>query len=524
MAGIVAAFSERASVVASEIWSDEQFQISLFLPAAAAYVWSKNPPVLAGLKPGRAWITVALFVVAAMLCFDALLLRAGKSWIVGAVIGVLAVGHAVGGFQLLLRSWPAAILLVLMIQPPDGIYLQLITRLQLMTSYYASDILERFLSVPHVLTGNIVHLHDRELFVEEACSGINSLYTTLLILAFVVVYLRRPWWNAAALIGLGLVCVLAVNVLRVVMLTDLCYLDPKLGAYFLHGTPHTLFGVFCFALVLILLVSCDVLIVAAGRWWGWNDTPDSPPVDRSAESTDWRMLVPSFLGRPVLWTLVAVLFWSVAAGQWVLAAAHVEEDRLDIRDPFAGSLEGLLPPRMGNLPLADYQEEQRGDHFLEANFSSSWRYQLGDQTLIVHVHRPYREWHHLQSCFRAAGWSLSNQEHGTVPLRSGGGNKLHYVTFRVDQADAPSKVIGYTMVDSASGRFLSPSYEQFDYVIRLRAKKIEEFMLGPERQTVAGIVVELEGPARTSPEARKMMEEVLRQTTLKLLGFAQETP
>jgi exosortase len=104
--------------------------------------------------------------------------------------------------------------------------------------------------VPVKLSGNVILLPGRKLFLTEACSGLRSL-AALVSLGVLVggLWLRTP---AARLIILALTIPVAivVNAIRVFLTGFLVYfVDPKLGEGFLHLTEGWFLFVAAFAIL-----------------------------------------------------------------------------------------------------------------------------------------------------------------------------------------------------------------------------------------------------------------------------------
>src|SRR3990172_4328387 len=106
-----------------------------------------------------------------------------------------------------------------------------------------------FRNVPVMLSGNVIHLPGRSMFVTEACSGLRSL-TALLALAVLVggLWLRTPWARTVILV-VAVPVALVLNGLRVFLTGFLVYyVSPKFGEGFTHYTQG--WGLFVAAFVI----------------------------------------------------------------------------------------------------------------------------------------------------------------------------------------------------------------------------------------------------------------------------------
>jgi exosortase len=169
------------------------------------------------------------------------------------------------GYRQLIRWWLPTTLLALSIPIPAVLTGTLALPLQLKASAWGAAVL-RLRHVPVELSGNIIRLPGRELFVTEACSGLRSL-TALLALGVLVggLWLRHPL-SRAVLIALAIPVAMLVNAFRVFLTGFLVYsIDPALGEGFMHLSEGWLLFVIAF---LILGSFTWVVSRIEGRWPG----------------------------------------------------------------------------------------------------------------------------------------------------------------------------------------------------------------------------------------------------------------
>ena len=87
--------------------------------------------------------------------------------------------------------WGIWALIVLLVPPPLDREKMLISELQLLSSWLASKLLDAF-GVLHVMQGNKLMLSSKELFVDEACSGIVSMMSIVACALIIAVWYNRP--------------------------------------------------------------------------------------------------------------------------------------------------------------------------------------------------------------------------------------------------------------------------------------------------------------------------------------------
>jgi exosortase len=145
--------------------------------------------------------------------------------------------------------WLPIVLVGLSVPIPAVLTNTLALPLQLKASSWGAVLLSAR-HVPVELSGNIIRLPGRDLFVTEACSGLRSL-TALLSLGVLVggLWLRHPI-SRILLIVLALPVAMVVNAFRVFLTGFLVYfVDPSLGEGFMHLSEGWLLFVVAFLIL-----------------------------------------------------------------------------------------------------------------------------------------------------------------------------------------------------------------------------------------------------------------------------------
>ena len=135
------------------------------------------------------------------------------------------------------RAWWLPLgLLLLCIPLPAVVLSSLALPLQFRASAIGAWLL-RARNVPVVLSGNVIHLPGRSLFVTEACSGLRSLSALLAIALLVAGLWLRTIPGRAVLLLLAIPVAVLLNAVRVFLTGFLVvFLDPRLGDGFMHLT------------------------------------------------------------------------------------------------------------------------------------------------------------------------------------------------------------------------------------------------------------------------------------------------
>ncbi|HEX2188620.1 MAG TPA: exosortase/archaeosortase family protein [Longimicrobiaceae bacterium] len=243
-------------------WSDPDAGHGLLLAPVAVYLaWKRG--LVAGAK-GQVVAGTLILLAAVLLRYVSGLaaeLFTMRASMLGALFG-LVVFYL--GFRQLLHWWLPASLLVLSVPLPDVVLGSLALPLQLRASQMGAGLLE-WRDVPVALSGNVIRLPGRSLFVTEACSGLRSL-ASLISLGLLIggLWLRHPASRVLLLVA-AIPVAMFLNGIRVFLTGFLVfYVNPKLGEGFMHVTEGWIIFVVAFA----ILGGIALLLTRAESWVG----------------------------------------------------------------------------------------------------------------------------------------------------------------------------------------------------------------------------------------------------------------
>jgi len=146
-----------------------------------------------------------------------------------------------------------SILPLLVIRLPLGYDEKVIHWLQRVTTSVASNLLHR-LDMLHFREGNILQFPGKTFLVEEACSGVQSVFTILFVAALVICLKRRSLIHGVLLLSAGLFFSGGMNVLRVI---TIAVAWEKYATDLSSGIAHDVLGYLCLAIASVLLMSAD---------------------------------------------------------------------------------------------------------------------------------------------------------------------------------------------------------------------------------------------------------------------------
>ena len=200
--------------LASEWWSDDSASYGMLIPPTALYIAYLRRHITLGIP---AQIDLRGLWLAAFACLVFLTGGlAGEFFLTRISFVILLAGMTwtFWGFARLKTLAFPFVLLGTMVPLPTIVYNTAAAPLQLFASTMATD-LAQMLGVSIFRDGNIIHLANASLGVEEACSGLHSL-SALLVASLLLGFLERvAIFGRILLFVLSVPLAIAVNVVRV---------------------------------------------------------------------------------------------------------------------------------------------------------------------------------------------------------------------------------------------------------------------------------------------------------------------
>lgn len=242
------------------VWanSDDYSHGFAILPLVGYILWGRRDRLRAAARPGSA--VGLVLATGALLLY--LLARIGEILTLAPLAMVLFLAGAVlylSGFTVLRECAFPLLLLLFMIPLPEQIYAALTLPLQLVVTRISVTLIS-WGGIPVINDGNVIHLPAQSFQVVEACSGLRSLTSLLLLGAVLGYFTLRSGLLRLLLFSAALPVAILVNIARVVVLMVASYF---FSLDLTEGTPHTLLGLGVFALALGLLLLLQKGLV---RW------------------------------------------------------------------------------------------------------------------------------------------------------------------------------------------------------------------------------------------------------------------
>jgi exosortase len=401
---VVAAYAPLLAAHFHQLWLRPHYQFFPLVMIGAIVLGARAIRQAGSLPAGSASVSWGLAAFAWLLLAGAEVLH--SSWLaaVGFQVVVLAAIHGAGGAALVKKMLPAWAFLWLLIPPPFGLDNTLVVSLQRLTSYWSSAVLDEF-GIVHIFAGNVVEIAGKRLFVEEACAGVNSLFSILACTLFYVLFTHVPIVRACFLILAAVWWVLLANIARVVLIA---YLLQSRGADLTEGWRHEALGYALFAVALVLIWSSDrlLLFLASSRARAAEPEPSrdtASPVGPACRDVLCG-LDQSWLGSWSAGAAFGLLLAVYLLVYGVPALASASPDALDVAP---ARLEAdALPEQIDGWRRENFARTTRNPGSAFGEFSSTWTYHADSQAVAFSLDYPYPAWHEAQECYQNQGWEV----------------------------------------------------------------------------------------------------------------------
>lgn len=422
----------------------------IMLVAAGVFLYTRLE-VAAPVERSSIWINVIawlLTVAAAGLLLTSFIVFSPWLAMVAFVVYCLAIAGSMWQHWRVTGLLGIWLLLALLVPPPLDRDKMLIERLQLFSSRVTSVMLDA-IGVLHVSQGNTITLSDRELFVDEACSGIVSLVSIIYCIAIYCLWQHRSLIHMGLLATIGVAWTVLMNSLRLIVISlSWSWYEVDL----IKGWPHTLLGLVIFGISAGVIFSVDRFLVAllapirlrdredqsrkrrsVGRTlvqaWNWaiasgSESPihddgrnDEQKQTENSSVTGAHSLAGFLSPQSVFGYPATIGFATLGLAYLVFFLPQEVSQTSNIIRAMKNALEldesaPIVPP---DWELVSFSSDRRSDLFRWDNWGQYSRtYELKDkdgfsyQLSCDFMFGPH--WHDLRVCYRGTGWKIHDEQ------------------------------------------------------------------------------------------------------------------
>lgn len=270
-----------------QLWQQPHLRFfPLLIAGVAALAWSRRPASFAGrpLPHGFGYGVIVIALCLQVVASGIYSPRLATVALLITLIGIAGVLFDRTEVRMLLPLW---LLLWLTVPLPFGGDRMVVRELQSLTLKLASAALDT-LGVYHFTAGSVLELPGRNLFVDEACTGVNAVFALVALAGLFACHAKRPWpvaipLMASAVFWTGLISV--VRVVGIVLAIEYLSLDLTQSLVWSWGwLPVTLLLLLGTDHLLMLLFGPihrhgqqDLVLPSLARLWnrllGWNESP-----------------------------------------------------------------------------------------------------------------------------------------------------------------------------------------------------------------------------------------------------------
>lgn len=373
-------------------------------------------------------VRVALYVLASVASF-LLAVIADSHWL-GTISALVLAWSAIwytGGKQIAKLVRGPFFFLLLAVPFPLNLDLSVILSMQKIATSKAGDLLD-YVGITHVISGVAIRTDLQEFMVEEACSGIHSLFSCITAMVFWAIINRYHLIRIVFTIAQTAIWVLTANAIRVFLIV---YAKHRYGADLESGTPHELLGVMTYAGALLMALSADQLVrflVPLGFSPFQPDPSQNAYNPQKTSDTSFNGKLES-LQRNFNRSLNGPIF-SVSRSSIIpiatslvlliplcgISVAQQFQSRREVNTQYfvqsiAESIPvSLLPNRIGGWTQTSSQVINRTPSDPLGTNSVVWRFEGNGISAIVSVDGYYGEFHDLSGCYSGLGWELESSE------------------------------------------------------------------------------------------------------------------
>lgn len=415
--------------LAKWLWGRQHYQFfPIVLVAAFSLAWIRLRDMNVGHTP-RLTARIAIYTLFSLVLFGCATLL--HSHLLGAISGLLTIWSLVwffGGSHVINAIRGPMFLLLIVFPLPLNLDLKLIIGLQKLASAAASSFLD-MRGIRHLLSGVAISTENKDFLVEEACSGIHSLFSCICVVAFVCVAQRYSFLRTAINIAQSIGWVIAANAIRVFLVI---FAASNWGLDLGTGWRHEILGVCTYLAALLLAMSTDRLLQfivpiarkATGKTEIAYEEADNAFVQLTKSIEGFSINLNEKLNKPrfsqtqslrITWLALGLLFLplsAIAYGRTLserIGGPTNSEALTEVNSAHLDFDEQSLPKSIDGWILTGQEKISRNTGDPLGTSSTVFTYSGHGLTANFSIDGFYPAWHDLAYCYTALDWKLQSQ-------------------------------------------------------------------------------------------------------------------
>ncbi len=400
------------------MWSRAHYQFFPLIFAGFGWFILQRIPEVKWLAVPAFSVRVALYSVTSLfLCVVAV--KTSSHWIglISCIASLWTTVWLFGGRQGAETFRGPFFFLALLVPLPLNLDLKLVNELQRVAAWLASGGLD-FLGLRHAVSGVAIRTAEKGYMVEEACSGVHSLFSAVSALVFWGIFCRYSLVRLFILATQAVFWVLVVNAIRVFLIV---YVDSRWQIALDSGWRHDALGFGMYAGILLCAISTDRFLIFL-----------FPKSRRATEAVNTEFLAPllqpfsdfftAVLDKPTLngrSSLIASVFLLVVCFLPLAGLATVSL----VRNHTGTAENGLanvalqrifneksVDPEWQGWKLTNFRNESRNSNDPFGVESAIWQFHGHGLDVNLSIDGWFQSWHDLTYCYQGIGWTIQNAD------------------------------------------------------------------------------------------------------------------
>jgi len=397
------------------MWDTEHFQFfPVALLAAGNLVYLRSQKILdSATAPQKRYASIALTLSCVFLFFALAIHSSFVAWL-SYLFFCMVLVYCSLGWGGVKQALPILIFLLVIRPLPRFMEQPLTILLQQVASTLASYMLDSA-DILHYKQGVVLVLAEQSFLAEDACSGIRSLFSSIVAIIFVGLVFHYHWLRHVVNVLQTIFWVIVFNAVRIALVI---IVEDKTDLSIATGFAHEVAGVVAFVMIFCMVLSTDSLLNAIFPLRGaegeasWDEPSPTISVPKITPLRDRLSLVRWFGSQR------SAIGWSVAFGVMAFFAFRFQYRVAEggaVAGPMPAPLQEYLPSELGGWQVEKFEHINRSDENLQGAESYVWRVRKGSQSALISLDGTFSDYHDLWLCYNALGWSANKERYYTHP-------------------------------------------------------------------------------------------------------------